>query len=154
MSSYFSPFLGDNHHQVRYTLGLPFLLCDSVHPNPNLLLYSDLNLITRVYIHHACVMFVPTKDLFKRAPSLKKDLEHRIHRLLDSKNIACMGLEQLQIQFLFASEPYNIFKYSKPLLPITQFFFLSCSFTIENPFFSYILSLGSSSSVCQDTTCV
>jgi len=35
---YLGPFAGDEHHQVRPPRGLPFLLSEAVHPNPNFLL--------------------------------------------------------------------------------------------------------------------
>ena len=47
------PFAGDEHHQVRPPLGLPFLLCETEHPNPNLLFVIGSGLITSVY---ACIM--------------------------------------------------------------------------------------------------
>ena len=39
---FFGPFAGDEHHQVRPSLGLPFLLCETEHPNLTYYLYSDL----------------------------------------------------------------------------------------------------------------
>lgn len=40
------PFAGDVHHQVRPPFGLPFLLCEIEHPNPNLLSVFGSDLIT------------------------------------------------------------------------------------------------------------
>ena len=46
---FFGPFVGDEHHQVRPPLGLPFLLCETDHANPNRLFIFGSDPTTSVY---------------------------------------------------------------------------------------------------------